>query len=99
MHEVLEAAIHYEGSTLSDGTYRNALNRAGDYQKFHRVYGRKGEPCLDCGEANIERIVQAQRSTFFCPNCQRRRAARSIRAKKSRAKKSHAESRRGGGRG
>jgi len=71
--EVLEAAIRYEGSTLSDGTYRNALNKSGDYQKFHRVYDRAGKLCLDCGEAKIERIVQAQRSTFFCPNCQPRR--------------------------
>ena len=69
--EVLEAAIRYEGSTLSDGTYRNALNQSGDYQKFHRVYDRAGDICLDCGKAAIERIVQAQRSTFFCPNCQR----------------------------
>ena len=71
--EVLEAAIRYEGSTLSDGTYRNALNQSGDYQKFHRVYDRAGDICLDCGKATIERIVQAQRSTFFCPNCQRQR--------------------------
>jgi formamidopyrimidine-DNA glycosylase len=69
--EVLEAAIRYEGSTLSDGTYRNALNQSGDYQKFHRVYDRAGDLCQDCGKAAIERIVQAQRSTFFCPNCQR----------------------------
>jgi formamidopyrimidine-DNA glycosylase len=71
-HEVLEAAIRYEGSTLSDGTYRNVLSRAGDYQKFHRVYDREGQKCLDCGRAVIERIVQAQRSTFFCPVCQRK---------------------------
>jgi formamidopyrimidine-DNA glycosylase len=71
MREVLEAAIRYEGSTLSDGTYRNALNKSGDYQKFHRVYDRAGDVCPDCGETKIERIVQAQRSTFFCPYCQR----------------------------
>ncbi len=81
--EVLEAAIRYEGSTLSDGTYRNALNRAGDYQKFHRVYDREGKPCLDCGTAKIERIVQAQRSTFFCPNCQRKHRAAIGRKKKA----------------
>lgn len=73
MHEVLETAIRYEGSTLSDGTYRNALNQAGDYQNHHRVYDRAGDVCPSCGKATIERIVQAQRSTFFCPRCQRRR--------------------------
>lgn len=70
--EVLEEAIRYEGSTLGDGTYRNALNQNGSYQNLHRVYGRAGEPCPKCG-APIERIVQAQRSTFFCKACQRRR--------------------------
>jgi formamidopyrimidine-DNA glycosylase len=68
--EVLEAAILHEGSTLSDGTYRNALNQAGGYQNHHRVYDRAGEPCAICRRP-IERIVQAQRSTFFCPGCQR----------------------------
>jgi formamidopyrimidine-DNA glycosylase len=68
--EVLEAAIRHEGSTLSDGTYRNALNQTGDYQNHHRVYDRAGEPCGICRRP-IERIVQAQRSTFFCPSCQR----------------------------
>jgi len=72
MREVLEAAIRDEGSTLSDGTYRNALNEAGGYQSHHRVYDRAGELCPSCGKGKIERIVQAQRSTFFCPRCQRR---------------------------
>lgn len=70
--EVLETAIRYEGSTLSDGTYRNALNTAGSYQNHHRVYDRADSPCDRCGESTIRRIVQAQRSTFFCPGCQRK---------------------------
>ena len=69
--EVLQEAIRYEGSTLGDGTYRNALNQNGSYQNKHRVYGRAGEPCPRC-RAEIERIVQSQRSTFLCPNCQRK---------------------------
>ncbi|MGH7081556.1 MAG: zinc finger domain-containing protein, partial [Acetobacteraceae bacterium] len=68
---VLEDAILHEGSTLSDGTYRNALNEAGNYQHHHRVYDRAGEACGGCG-STIERIVQAQRSSFYCPRCQRR---------------------------
>lgn len=69
--EVLRQAILYEGSTLSDGTYRNALNKSGRYQSHHRVYARAGEPCLSCTRAAVQRIVQAQRSTFFCPHCQK----------------------------
>jgi formamidopyrimidine-DNA glycosylase len=70
MLEVLHAAIRAEGSTLGDGTYRNALNEEGAYQNQHRVYDRAGEQCLSCGRGTIERIVQAQRSTFFCACCQ-----------------------------
>ena len=48
IREVLLEAIQYEGSTLSDGTYRNALNRSGRYQNHHRVYARRGQLCLRC---------------------------------------------------
>lgn len=68
--EILEKAIRYEGSTLSDGTYRNALSNAGRYQNEHRVYDKEGAPCPRC-RGKIKRIVQAQRATFFCPGCQR----------------------------
>lgn len=77
MREVLELAIRYEGSTLSDGTYRNALNQAGGYQNHHRVYDREGQACSSCGSGVVRRIVQAQRATFFCPECQRRGNAQS----------------------
>lgn len=70
--EILETAIRYEGSTLSDGTYRNALNKAGGYQNSHRVYDCEGKLCVTCGRGKIVRIVQSQRSTFFCRICQRR---------------------------
>lgn len=69
--DILTEAIRYEGSTLGDGTYRNALNQDGNYQRHHRVYAREGELCVTCGKSRIARIVQAQRSTFFCPRCQR----------------------------
>jgi formamidopyrimidine-DNA glycosylase len=71
VQSVLHEAIRYEGSTLNDGTYRNALNQSGRYQNAHRVYARAGETCATCGQAPIVRIVQAQRSTFFCPDCQK----------------------------
>jgi formamidopyrimidine-DNA glycosylase len=69
--QVLELAIACEGSTLSDGTYRNALNKSGGYQNEHRVYDRAGQPCHRCAKSAILRIVQAQRSTFYCPRCQK----------------------------
>jgi len=36
-----------------------------------RIYGRPGTRCPRCKRADVVRIVQAQRSTFFCPNCQK----------------------------
>ena len=71
VRSVLELAIKHEGSTLGDGTYRNALNQSGSYQNEHRVYMRAGELCPTCQRADIVRVVQAQRSTFHCPKCQR----------------------------
>ncbi len=71
--DVLELAVRYEGSTLSDGTYRNALNKEGGYQNKHSVYDKAGGACPRCTGGVIQRIVQAQRSTFFCPCCQTRR--------------------------
>ncbi|MCO5165194.1 MAG: bifunctional DNA-formamidopyrimidine glycosylase/DNA-(apurinic or apyrimidinic site) lyase [Planctomycetes bacterium] len=67
---VLEEAIRARGSTLSDRTYRTAESAEGGFQASHRVYARAGQPCRGCGAA-VVRIVQAQRSTFFCPGCQR----------------------------
>ena len=72
MRDVLQEAIQHEGSTLSDGTYRNVLNQEGSYQNCHRVYGRKDEACPRCPASRVKRIVQAQRSTFFCPKCQKK---------------------------
>lgn len=69
---VLTDAIAHEGSTLSDGTYRNVLNQDGGYQNAHRVYDREDEVCPTCRTALVVRIVQAQRSTFYCPGCQPR---------------------------
>jgi formamidopyrimidine-DNA glycosylase len=69
--EVLQAAVLHQGSTLRDGTYRIARDQPGNYQVCHWVYQRAGQPCLRCRGGEIVRIVQAQRSTFYCPACQR----------------------------
>lgn len=76
VRDVLRTAVECEGSTLSDATYRNVLNQNGSYQNEHRVYGKAGQPCPRCRGVEIERFVQCQRSTFFCPGCQRRATAR-----------------------
>jgi len=70
--KILNEAILHEGSTLSDGTYRNALNLNGSYQNQHLVYDREGQICKRCAVGVVRRIVQAQRSTFFCPVCQKK---------------------------
>lgn len=67
---VLRKALACQGSTLADGTYSTPANRPGRYQEHHAVYRRAGQTCPRCRSAKIVRIVQAQRSTFFCPRCQ-----------------------------
>jgi formamidopyrimidine-DNA glycosylase len=66
---ILLDAINQGGSTLRDGTYLMVNGESGGYQEAHEVYGREGLPCPRCGMA-VRRIVQAQRSTFYCPRCQ-----------------------------
>jgi formamidopyrimidine-DNA glycosylase len=75
MLDILKTAIIYEGSTLADGTYRNSVNDPGSYQNEHRVYDKQGEQCPSCKRESIVRIVQAQRSTFYCPRCQKLKPA------------------------
>jgi formamidopyrimidine-DNA glycosylase len=68
---VLAEAVRLEGSSIGDRTYRTVDSREGRFQSRHRVYGRAGQLCGTCSAA-VVRIVQAQRSTFFCPGCQSR---------------------------
>jgi len=63
----LRRAIRHRGSTLRD--YMDADGEAGGFQKLHKVYDRKGQPCRVCSTP-IERIVLGGRSTHFCPTCQ-----------------------------
>jgi formamidopyrimidine-DNA glycosylase len=65
----LARALELGGSTLRDFTDVHGM--AGAYQATSAVYGRAGQPCPRCGAA-VRRVVQAQRSTFFCAGCQRR---------------------------
>ena len=67
--EVLTEAIAAGGSSISD--YVDAEGRKGFFQLSHRVYQRTGEPCVKCGTP-IRRVLVAQRSSHFCPKCQKR---------------------------
>jgi formamidopyrimidine-DNA glycosylase len=69
IRETLELAIAAGGSSLRNYVRSDGL--AGNYQSQFLVYDRAGEPCRRCGAA-IRGIRQGQRSTFFCPRCQRR---------------------------
>jgi formamidopyrimidine-DNA glycosylase len=69
MVAVLTEAIAAGGSSISD--YVDAQGRKGFFQTDHRVYQRTGQPCATCGTA-IRRMLVAQRSSHFCPKCQKR---------------------------
>jgi formamidopyrimidine-DNA glycosylase len=72
---ILAAAVRHEGSSIGDETYQTATGTPGRFQQRHRVYGREDRPCSRC-RTPIARIVQAQRSTFYCPQCQVRHPKR-----------------------
>jgi len=65
---VLEEAIRAGGTTLRD--YVNADGTPGYFRQKLYVYERAGEPCRRCHTA-IRQLTQGQRSTYFCPGCQR----------------------------
>jgi formamidopyrimidine-DNA glycosylase len=66
---VLRDAIAAGGSSLRD--HKRVNGELGHFQHNFSVYGREGRPCpAGCG-GTVKRIVQAGRSTFYCPSCQR----------------------------
>ncbi len=66
---VLRRAVEKGGSSIRD--FMSPEGEAGAYQKQFRVYDRAGRPCPRCG-ADIVRVVQAQRSTYYCRRCQKK---------------------------
>lgn len=68
VREVLGDAIAEGGTTLND--FRNGSGESGYFQVSLDVYGREGEPCPRC-QGSIRRTVRSNRSTFYCPRCQR----------------------------
>jgi len=68
IRETLNLAIDAGGSSLRD--YVNSRGEAGYFQDRFMVYDRAGRPCFNCG-APVRELRQGQRSTFYCPRCQR----------------------------
>ena len=68
IRSTLHAAIAAGGSSLRDFAHSNG--ELGCFQAQHRVYDRAGQPCFVCGTP-IKALRQGQRSTYFCPRCQK----------------------------
>ena len=67
--KTLRAAIRAGGSSLRD--FVGSDGKPGYFQQRYWVYERTGQPCQRCGTP-IRRTLQGQRSSFYCPHCQRR---------------------------
>ncbi len=65
---VLNSAIEQGGTTLRD--FVSSEGKPGYFQQKLNVYGRQGEECVIC-KKHIKQIRQGQRSTFYCPKCQK----------------------------
>ncbi len=68
IQQVLAAAIDKGGSSLRD--FIGADGASGYFQQSYFVYDREGESCRQCG-TTVRRIVQGQRTTFYCVSCQK----------------------------
>ena len=68
IRDVLARAVAKGGSSLRD--FVSAEGKNGYFQLEASVYGRTGQPCRNCATP-IKQIMQGQRSTFFCPVCQK----------------------------
>ena len=68
--KIIKDAIKKGGSSIKN--YKHSDGKSGKYQDSFKVYGRKGLPCIKKGcNALIQRAFIGQRSSFFCPKCQR----------------------------
>ena len=64
---ILKKAIKAGGTTLQD--FSQVDGTPGYFTQTLSVYGREGEKCNNCS-GKISRLIQNQRSTFYCKNCQ-----------------------------
>ncbi|MBF0287935.1 MAG: bifunctional DNA-formamidopyrimidine glycosylase/DNA-(apurinic or apyrimidinic site) lyase [SAR324 cluster bacterium] len=67
IQKILNAAIDKNGTSISD--FRKVDEKTGEFQNFLKVYGKNELPCFHCSTP-IQRIIQQQRSSFFCSSCQ-----------------------------
>jgi len=68
IRDILARALTSGGSTLRN--FSSASGEKGHFQLETMVYAREGQPCRVCGKA-IKSLRQGQRSTFYCPACQK----------------------------
>lgn len=68
IQSILSLSIKAKGTTVIN--FSHGENQSGSYQAALQVYGRKAEPCVECGTP-IEKIKLGQRGTHYCPNCQK----------------------------
>lgn len=66
--KILKKAIKMRGTSVSD--YRDGNGKKGSFQKVLRVYKKHGQKCVRCGTIIAKSII-GQRSTFYCPRCQK----------------------------
>ncbi|MCZ0737491.1 bifunctional DNA-formamidopyrimidine glycosylase/DNA-(apurinic or apyrimidinic site) lyase [Phreatobacter sp. AB_2022a] len=70
IHAVIAEALEAGGSTLRD--HAQPSGELGYFQHRFQIYDREGEACLTAGcRSTVRRMVQSNRSTFYCPTCQR----------------------------
>jgi formamidopyrimidine-DNA glycosylase len=69
IQETVQEAIKMRGTTLEDEAYVDLFGKPGEYQAELKVYGRQGEPCRRC-RTPIQTVRVAQRTSYFCPQCQ-----------------------------
>ena len=69
IQEIIQEAIKLRGTTLEDEAYVDLFGKPGEYQNELKVYGRDGLPCRRC-RTPIQSVKIAQRSAYFCPQCQ-----------------------------
>ena len=68
LRAVLGEAVDCGGTTLRN--FSGAGGDAGHFQEYAQVYGREGQPCRTCGTP-VRMLRQGQRSSYYCPHCQR----------------------------
>ncbi len=68
IQKVLREAIKAGGTTLKD--FHDSQGKPGYFQQELLVYGRENKPCVRC-QINVKKVKTGQRSTYFCPQCQR----------------------------